>query len=60
MNRLTKLQEDISPPQPAFTYTTDKGCLTLPQRQFYEENGYIVIRDFLKHEDIDKWITRFR
>jgi phytanoyl-CoA hydroxylase len=42
-----------------FQYTTDKGCLTLEQRKFYEENGYIVIRNFLKDSDIDIWKARF-
>lgn len=42
-----------------FRYTTDKGCLTLEQRKFYEENGYIVIKNFLKDEDIQKWKDRF-
>ena len=59
MNRLQKLQSDLKGTS-EFRYTTSKGCLTLEQRQFYEENGYIVIRNFLKHEDIDRWVARFK
>ena len=58
MQRLQKLQSDIGPQQ--FQFTTDKGCLTLEQRKFYEENGFIVVKNFLKHDDIDKWTARFR
>ncbi len=58
MQRLQKLQSDIG--QQQFQFTTDKGCLTLEQRQFYEENGFIVVKNFLKHDDIDKWTARFR
>ena len=53
MNRLQKIQNDLGTSE--FRYTTDKGCLTMEQRKFYEENGYIVIKNFLKSEDIEKW-----
>lgn len=57
MNRLQKIQNDLGTQE--FRYTTDKGCLTLEQRKFYEENGYIVIKKFLKDDDIEKWKQRF-
>ena len=60
MNRLQKLESDLIKGEEKFEFTTDKGCLTLEQRRFYEENGYIVIRNFLKHEDIDQWVARFK
>ena len=63
MNRLHQLQThlgSIEGKERQFVYTTSKGCLTTEQRQFYEDNGYIVIRDFLKHEDIDRWVARFK
>ena len=62
MNRLTDISKIlISGEETAqeFKYTTDKGCLTLEQRKFYEENGYLVIRNFLKNPDIEKWRARF-
>ena len=58
MQRLQKIEGDLGKEQ--FQYTTDLGCLTLEQRKFYEENGYIVIKNFLKHEDIDRWTARFK
>lgn len=57
MKRLENLKDSLSGEQ--FEYTTDKGCLTLEQRRFYEENGYIVIRGFLKDADIEVWKNRF-
>lgn len=62
MNRLADLSKNLvvqKTTSPQFEFTTDKGCLTLQQRQFYEENGYIVIRKFLKDADIEKWKARF-
>lgn len=46
MDRLAKLNSDMGSQN--FRYTTDKGCLTLEQRKFYEDNGYLVIKKFLK------------
>ena len=54
MQRLNNLNNTINGPE-QFRYTTPEGCLTLEQRRFYEENGYIVIRNFLKDKDIDVW-----
>ena len=60
MNRLQNIEKGlISGGTQEFQYTTDKGCLTLEQRRFYEENGYIVVRGFLKDADIEKWKERF-
>ena len=58
MKRLEKVSGDLGT-QEKFRYTTDRGCLTLEQRQFYEENGYIVVKGFLKDKDIDTWTKRF-
>ena len=58
MQRLSKVSGELGGKQ-QFRYTTGGGCLTLEQREFYEENGYIVIRKFLKDEDIEKWRSRF-
>lgn len=58
MQRLNKLGGDLG--QEQLQFTTDKGCLTIQQRRFYEENGFLIVRNFLKHDEIDKWTSRFR
>jgi phytanoyl-CoA hydroxylase len=50
MERLSKLKNEMGADK--FIYTTNKGCLTLEQRKFYEENGYLILRNFLKDKDI--------
>jgi phytanoyl-CoA hydroxylase len=57
MERLNKLKQDLG--DKGFRYTTGNGCLTLEQRRFYEDNGYLIIRKFLKDADIEKWRNRF-
>ncbi|XP_046340616.2 phytanoyl-CoA dioxygenase, peroxisomal-like [Haliotis rufescens] len=42
-----------------FRYTQDNPRLTLKQRQFYEENGYLVIKKLVAQEHIDKYRSRF-
>lgn len=37
-----------------FKYTQDGGVLTNEQRQFYEDNGYIVIRNNVSHALLDE------
>lgn len=62
MQRLSDLSKNLIAEKQAnqeFKFTTDKGCLTPEQRRFYEENGYIVIKGFLKDEDIQKWKQQF-
>ncbi len=51
MDRLKSIDERLNS-KSKFRYTTDEGCLTLEQREFYEENGYLVIRNFLKEHDV--------
>jgi phytanoyl-CoA hydroxylase len=58
MDRLSKVSSDLGGAE-HFRYTTDKGCLTLEQRRFYEENGYIIVRKLLKDEGIETWRQRF-
>ncbi|CAB4012067.1 phytanoyl- dioxygenase, peroxisomal [Paramuricea clavata] len=41
-------------------YTYDNGILTPEQRKFYDENGYLVIRNLVKHEEIRKYLQRFQ
>lgn len=57
MKRLEAVEKQINSEE--FKYTTGKGCLTLEQRRFYEENGYIVIKNFLSDSDIKSWTDRF-
>ncbi|XP_044264186.1 phytanoyl-CoA dioxygenase, peroxisomal-like [Tribolium madens] len=42
-----------------FKYTQDGGILTNEQRQFYEDNGYIVIRNNVSHALLDEIEDRF-
>lgn len=41
---------------PEFQYTRDNDVLSLEQRKFYEENGFLVIKNLVSDADI----TRFR
>lgn len=59
MERLSSLDSQLKGNKKNYQYTTDSGCLTEEQRDFYEENGYLVIKGFLKDEDIAKWKERF-
>ncbi|KAM4039179.1 phytanoyl-CoA dioxygenase, peroxisomal [Anomaloglossus baeobatrachus] len=38
---------------PRFHYTLDNDRLTTEQRQFYEDNGFLVIKNLVSHEDLD-------
>lgn len=58
MNRLEAVQKQLNEPS-KYRYTVDGGCLTEQQREFYEENGYLVVKNFLKDEDIERWKKRF-
>ncbi|KAB7504357.1 Phytanoyl-CoA dioxygenase, peroxisomal [Armadillidium nasatum] len=42
-----------------FQYTMDNPKLTMNQRVFYEENGYLLIKNLVKHEYLDRWRQRF-
>ncbi|XP_066284697.1 phytanoyl-CoA dioxygenase, peroxisomal-like [Branchiostoma lanceolatum] len=42
-----------------FRYTVDGGVLTHEQRQFYEENGFLVIKDLISHDKIDVYRQHF-
>ena len=34
-------------------YTLDNPLLTLEQRQFYEDNGFIVVKNLVDHKLLD-------
>ncbi|KAK7895963.1 hypothetical protein WMY93_021288 [Mugilogobius chulae] len=42
-----------------FSYSLDNNLLTPEQRLFYEENGYLLIKNLVSHEDIDKFRQEF-
>lgn len=47
-------------PSQDFKYTRDNPRLTLEQRQFYEENGFIVIRNLYPKSQMEGFVQRFR
>lgn len=42
-----------------FQYTLDNNVLSLEQRQFYEENGFLVIKNLVSDEDIQRFRAEF-
>ncbi|XP_078596481.1 phytanoyl-CoA dioxygenase, peroxisomal-like [Branchiostoma floridae x Branchiostoma japonicum] len=42
-----------------FRYTVDGGVLTHQQRKFYEENGFLVIKNLISHDKIDVYRQYF-
>jgi phytanoyl-CoA hydroxylase len=45
--------------QSTFQYTLDNNFLTLQQRQFYEENGFLVFRKLVPQADLDIYRQHF-
>ena len=54
-NPLTSAQETAQ----HFKYTLDNGCLSLSERQFYEDNGYLVVKSLVKEEELKKYARRY-
>ncbi|KAL4841339.1 hypothetical protein H8958_003284 [Nasalis larvatus] len=42
-----------------FQYTLDNNVLTLEQRKFYEENGFLVIKNLVPDADIERFRNEF-
>ncbi|XP_020855416.1 phytanoyl-CoA dioxygenase, peroxisomal [Phascolarctos cinereus] len=42
-----------------FQYTVDNNVLTLEQRQFYEDNGFLVIKKLVSEADIQRYRAQF-
>ncbi|KAM5286542.1 phytanoyl-CoA dioxygenase, peroxisomal [Hipposideros larvatus] len=42
-----------------FQYTQDNNVLSLEQRRFYEENGFLVIRNLVSDADIERFRNEF-
>lgn len=49
--------DSFHPPQ--FQYTRDNNVLSLEQRKFYEENGFLVIRNLVSDADIERFRNEF-
>lgn len=43
-----------------YSFTLPNNALTSEQREFYEENGFIVIKKLISEQDIDKYKERFQ
>ena len=43
-----------------YRYSTDTGLLTPEQRDFYEKNGYLVVRGLVSQDKLDTYRERFR
>lgn len=44
---------------PKYRFTSDFSILTPEQRQFYEENGYLVVRNLVPQSDLDRYRQHF-
>ncbi|XP_027467740.1 phytanoyl-CoA dioxygenase, peroxisomal-like [Zalophus californianus] len=44
---------------PQFQYTRDNNVLSLEQKQFYEENGFLVIKNLVSDADIKRFRSKF-
>lgn len=42
-----------------YNFTQSGYALTPEQREFYEQNGYIVIPDLIRKQDLNIWVDRF-
>lgn len=52
------VQQSRGPKQYRYTFN-ENGVLTQEQRDFYEENGYLIIRKLVTEEKIDEYRKRF-
>ncbi|XP_029901188.1 phytanoyl-CoA dioxygenase, peroxisomal [Myripristis murdjan] len=55
---VSALAVSSSPPQ-TFRYTLDNELLTPEQRLFYEENGFIVVKNLVSDADIERFRSAF-
>lgn len=42
----------------SFKYTLNNDLLSREQRQFYEENGFLVVKGLVKQDELDKYARR--
>eukprot|EP01084_Bolivina_argentea_P145818 255489_1 len=63
MNRVNHLIGQLQPSQTngsnEFKYTMSDKKLTKKQREFYDENGFVVVRGLLNVKDCKKYYDRF-
>eukprot|EP01084_Bolivina_argentea_P075844 137448_1 len=60
LNQQPSSIESLEPtPCNSFDLTIDNKMLTRKQQQFYEDNGYIVIKNLLNDSDVQKYYNRF-
>ncbi|XP_050392027.1 phytanoyl-CoA dioxygenase, peroxisomal [Patella vulgata] len=57
-NGCSAIQE--ASPDASFIYTLDNNRLSMKQRQFYEDNGYIVIKNLVSNEKLGIYKDRFK
>lgn len=43
-----------------YRYTQDVGILSNDQRQFYEENGYLLVKDLVSPSELQTYRDRFQ
>ncbi|NXG64014.1 PAHX protein, partial [Hemiprocne comata] len=55
----TSAQVSVAPQTGRFCYTLDNNLLTTEQRQFYEDNGYLLVKKLVSDEDIERFRTEF-
>ncbi|XP_075383216.1 phytanoyl-CoA dioxygenase, peroxisomal-like isoform X2 [Mycteria americana] len=55
----TSAQVSTVPQRGRFRYTLDNDVLTTEQRQFYEDNGYLLIKKLVSDEDIERFRKEF-
>ncbi|KAL2308927.1 hypothetical protein Nmel_005100 [Mimus melanotis] len=55
----TSAQVCAVPHSGRFCYTLDNNLLTTEQRQFYEDNGYLLIKNLVSDEDIERFRKEF-
>ncbi|XP_053799850.1 phytanoyl-CoA dioxygenase, peroxisomal [Vidua chalybeata] len=55
----TSAQVSVVPHSGRFCYTLDNDLLTTEQRQFYEDNGYLLIKNLVSDEDIERFRKEF-
>jgi phytanoyl-CoA hydroxylase len=53
-------QAAVSTPTSQFRFTTDQSILSPEQRQFYEDNGFVVIKKCISPERLESFRQRFQ
>ncbi|XP_030071556.1 phytanoyl-CoA dioxygenase, peroxisomal [Microcaecilia unicolor] len=55
----TSAQIYAANPPDKFCYTLDNDVLSPEQRLFYEENGFLLVKNLVSHEDLDRFRKEF-